>query len=70
MLPVEVGIDLDGDEPGEGSKYMVVVVDCEFVKSGSDQVEHRLVICYVAGVVGRKKSMWIRVGCCSRRGAN
>jgi hypothetical protein len=28
MLPVEMGIDLDGEEPGEVSKYMVVVEGC------------------------------------------
>lgn len=49
MLPMEMGIDLEGDEPGEVSKCIV-----SLERGCGKKVEQYLVICCGAGVVGAK----------------
>jgi hypothetical protein len=50
MVLVEIGIDLDGEDPGELSKYILSVVYRE-----SGKVEQLLVICVICCACGRSR---------------
>jgi hypothetical protein len=67
MVRVEMGIDLDGEEPGEVSKYIV-----GFAYREKSAVEQCLVVCVICCACGRLRPVaWNDVDtrrCCSRRG--
>jgi hypothetical protein len=47
MVPMEMGIDLEGEEPGEVSKCMVGIVGVD--SCGRGEVEQLLLICCACG---------------------